>query len=178
MKSLTQGQFNNCIKQAKIRPKLAQELRFVASTSHLSAADWHNNELVAIADRNGNKGVLLIAPDDDLYIVPYELSSGIVSKTGQAQPIICDFCRTWQSGTRAGSITLPNGAHVHDKIGFLCCADLLCSRHVRSQTDASKTSRAHLREDLTDEQRAERLRQRLRQLVTRIGLSPVTSVSV
>lgn len=175
MRSLTQEQFNYYVKQAKIKPKLVQELRFMASASHLSDVDWQSSEMVAITDRSGNKGVLLIAPDDDLYIVPYELSRGIVSKTGQTQPIICDFCRTWQSGTRAGSITFPKGMHTHDRIGFLCCADLLCSRHVRTKTDASKASRAHLREDLTDEQRVERLKGRLRQLAMTMELGSVMS---
>lgn len=177
MRILDQNQFNALVGSARIKPRLARELRFVTSTSQLDDGDWHDIELIGITDRSGNKGVLLMAPQDAMYAVPYELSTGIVSKTGQAQPIICDFCRTWQSGTRAGSISFQRDMHSHDRISFLCCADLQCSQHVRSRTSASRMSRAQLREDLTDNQRVERLKMRLLQLVADMRLEPIDTGS-
>lgn len=173
MKMFDLHQFDILLNAAPIKPRLKGELRFVKSTEGMNEQDWQERELLAIAAKSGNKGVLLLAPDDNIYMLPYEISTGITSKTGQAQPIICDFCRTWQSGTRSGSIVFPKGSRSHDKIGFLCCADLRCSLHVRGKTDAAQTSRSQLREDLVPEQRIDRLKERLQKLVADLELAPV-----
>lgn len=173
MHALTLEQFNDIAQQARIKPKLRRDVRFTASTSHMSVQDWNETELLAITDRSEHRGVLLMAPSDAVYVVAYELSSGIVSSTGQAQPIICDFCRTWQSGLRAGSISFQKDSHSNNRITFLCCADLRCSQHVRSLTSAARTSRAQLREHLTGEQRVERLKDRLKQIVMTMQLAPI-----
>lgn len=176
MKTLTQQQFNTVIAQTAIKPRLREELRFVASTTGMADEDWQEAELLSIADRNGNKGVLLLAPDDDLYIVSYELSRGFASReSGRAQPVICDFCRTWQPGSGAGMITFRRDKQSLNSVSFLCCADLACSKHVRNKTNAARVSRAQLREDLTNDRRIERLKTRLRQLVADLRLEAVTS---
>lgn len=176
MKILSQEQFNQLIAQAQIKPRLKRELRFVASTSGMTEDDWQETELLNIADRNGNNGVLLLVPDDNIYIIPYELSRGLTNRqTGRAQPIICDFCRTWQAGSGAGSISFRKDKQSINSVGFLCCADLACSKHVRTKTSASITSRAQLREDLTNEQRVERLKGRLRQVIADLQLEPIHS---
>lgn len=173
MKALDLKQFNQLIEQAQIKPRLKRELRFITSTSGMTQEDWQESELLTITDRTGNKGVLLMAPDDDLFIIPYELSGGIASRqTGRAQPVICDFCRTWQTGSRAGSISFRKDKQSNNSVGFLCCSDLACSKHVRSKTLAARTSRAQLREDMTDEQRVERLKARLRQIIDNLQLQP------
>jgi hypothetical protein len=173
MKRLTLEQFNTLLDQTAIKPKLKREVRFAASTDSLSDEAFANSELLVVADRSGNRGVLLMGLGDDFYLVGYELSRGIVSKSGAAQPIICDFCRTWQTGSRSGSVLLSKDRSAKTN-GFLCCADLLCSQHVRSLTSAARTSRAQLREDLNDEQRVERLRARLEEVVKRLELPKLT----
>lgn len=174
MKTLTQEQFNQLIAQAQIKPRLQQDLRFVASTAGMTNEDWQEAELLSIADRNGTKGVLLIVPDDDLYVLPYELSRGFASReSGRAQPVICDFCRTWQSGSGSGMISFRRNKQSLNSVGFLCCADVACSKHVRNKTNAARISRAQLREDLTNEQRVERLKTRLRQLIADLRIEPV-----
>jgi flavoprotein len=116
-----------------------------------------------------------LVPDDDIYIVPYEISKGIVSRqTGRAQPIICDFCRTWQAGSGAGNISFQKDKRSLSSVGFLCCADLQCSSHARTKTQASLISRAQLREDITNERRVERLKIRLRQIIAELQLEPVS----
>ncbi|HEX6461797.1 MAG TPA: FBP domain-containing protein [Candidatus Saccharimonadales bacterium] len=174
MHALHQEQFNQLIAKVRLKPRLRRELRFINSTSRMSAEDWREAELLCISDRTGKKGVLLLAPDDDLYVIPYELLKGIANRqTGRAQPIICDFCRTWQSGSGAGNISFQKDARSLNSVGFLCCSDLACSQHVRSKTSASRASRAQLREDITNEQRIERLKSRLRQVITDLHLEPI-----
>lgn len=146
----------------------------VAGATNMTADDWDETELLSITDRSGSKGVLLLSPDENIYVVPYELTRGIVSRqTGRAQPIICDFCRTWQAGSGAGNISFQKDKQSLNSVGFLCCADLQCSRHVRTKTSASVISRAQLREDITNEQRIERLKTRLRQIISDLQLQPV-----
>lgn len=174
MKALNLEQFNQLIAEAQLKPRQKRELRFINSTSAMTAEDWHEAELLGITDRTGNKGILLLAPDDDIYVLPYELSRGIGNRqTGRAQPIICDFCRTWQGGSNAGSISFRKDKQSLNSVGFLCCGDLACSQHVRTKTSASRTSRAQLHEDLTNEQRVERLKGRLRKIIADLGLAPI-----
>lgn len=109
-------------------------------------------------------------PDDTPSIIAYELAQGVAAKsTGRAQPVICDFCRTWQRGSNAASITLQPDYRSNASTTFLCCADLDCSRHVRTLTAAAKMSRAQLREDLNDSGRVERLKDRLRQIIVQLS---------
>lgn len=174
MKALNLEQFNQLIAVAQLKPRLKRELRFINSTSGMTAEDWHEAELLPITDRTGNKGVLLLAPDDDIFVIPYTLSKGIANRqTGRAQPIICDFCRTWQGGSSAGSISFQKDKQSLNSVSFLCCGDLACSQHVRSKTNASRISRAQLRENLTNEQRIERFKGRLRQIIADLGLNPI-----
>lgn len=174
MKMLNLEQFNEIIARAQVSPRLKKDLRFVASTAHMHEEDWQEAELLSITDRSGTKGILLLAPDDAVYIIAYELSKGIVSRqTGQVQPIICDFCRTWQAGSSAGSISFRKDKKSINSVSFLCCADLQCSWHVRGKTVASRVSKAQLREDITHEQRAERLKVRLRQFISDLKLEAI-----
>lgn len=175
MKTLSQDQFNHLIAQVDIKPRLKDELRFVASTAGMTNEDWREAELLSIANKSGNGGVLLLAPEEDIFVIPYELSRGITNRqTGRAQPIICDFCRTWQAGNNAGSISFKKDKRSINSVSFLCCADLKCSQHVRGKTNASRVSKAQLREDLVNEQRVERLRTRLRQIIADLQLQPVS----
>jgi hypothetical protein len=172
MRTLNQEEFNHILQQADIKPRLTRELKFVASTSHLSD-DWSSYELIAIADRNGDKGILLLQPDDTLYIASYELSRRIIdSSTGRERAIICDFCYTWQPGSNAASITFTH-ANTKHKIRFLCCSDLACSQHVRTATKESVVSRAQLREDLSDDDRIARLKTKLVKKVEHLNLAAI-----
>lgn len=174
MLSLTQNTFQDLLNRAPLRARMKREVRFASSVAHLAEDEWAQTELLAISDRSGNRGVLLLqAGSDEIYMASYELKHGLTSSTGRAQPIICDFCRTWQTGSRSGSITLEKPGRDNGSITFLCCADLQCSRHVRSLTGAAKTSRSQLREDMTSEQRVERLLQRIQEISNILGLEPL-----
>jgi hypothetical protein len=167
MRKLTLSTFNELIAESSIKPRLKSELRFINSTEHLSDEEWEERELLAITDRNGNKGVLLVSLDEDFYMLPYEIKTGIVSSsTGRSQSVICDFCQTWQYGNKSGSISFVKSKK--SNVSYLCCADLKCSMHVRNKTIEAKTSRSQLREDLTTEQRIERLKNRVRGYVTQL----------
>lgn len=175
MKTLTQDEFNKILQQVDIKPRLKKELKFVSSTSHLSD-DWSPYELIAITDRTGDKGVLLLQPEDRLYVAQYELSRRIVdASTGRSRAIICDFCYTWQPGSNAASITFVHADSKH-RIRFLCCGDLACSQHVRTMTKAALMSRAQLRENLTNEDRVARLKARLTKNVIQLQIKAIEQV--
>ncbi len=171
MKKRELDEFNELLDRATIKSKLKKELRFVTSVAEISDEEWDERELLAISDRTGNKGVLLVSLDDDFYVLPYELKSSLVSSTGYTQSIICDFCRTWQSGSRAGSISFPLSRT--SSISYLCCGDLKCSMHVRTKTSAAKVSRSQLREDLTIEQRVDRLKTRMKRFISKLPYEPI-----
>ena len=174
MRTLNQEEFNHILRQFDMKSRLKKELKFVASTLHLSS-DWSDYELIAIADRTGNKGVLLLQPQNTLYITQYKLSRRIVdSATGRDRAIICDFCYTWQPGSNAASITFTRADNQHS-IRFLCCGDLACSQHVRTATKASVVSRAQLRENLSDEDRIARLKTKLTKYIEYLGLKVITA---
>lgn len=170
MKKVTSAEFDTLIAESSlVGPRLKRELRFATSVAKVPNEQWDDREFIPITDRTGMRGVLLVQLDDELCVLPYELKFGLTSSTGRAQAIICDICRTWQAGTRAGSITFAKDKRASKTVSYLCCGDLLCSRHVRNQTTAAKTSRSQLREDLTSEQRIERLKSRLRLIIAEIG---------
>lgn len=169
MQSFTLESFNELLAVSPLKPRVKREVRFNASVGHMSDTEWAESELVAVTERSENKGVLIVSVDETTHLLAYEIKRGMASNlTGRAQPIICDLCRTWQSGSRAGSVTFPLPGQ-QKSISYLCCADLRCSAHVRSKTSASKTSRSQLREDISTEERVERLQKRLTQLVKDIN---------
>lgn len=174
MKQLSLDQFNELLNGSGVKPRLKQDLRFVASTEHLSPQDWADTELLAVKDRSGNKGILLLTIASGTYVLPYELQKiAPSSSTGRASSILCDFCMTWQSGTRAGSILFSHHTISRKRLGYLCCLDLGCSSHVRTKTSASKVSRAQVREDMDVPQRIDRLHKRLETLVHALGAHPI-----
>lgn len=175
MKKLTLNQFNDMLELSVVKPRLKRELKFTASTSQVADEDWEGLELLSVKDKSGNKGVLIVDISSGTYILPYELHKiAASSTTGRPSPIVCDICMTWQSGSRAGSISFTQIRNSTTNITFLCCEDLLCSKHVRTLTDASKISRAQLREDVDDSQRVSRLNQRLESLTVALKAVPIS----
>lgn len=174
MQKLTSESFQQLIDTAGIAPRVKREVRFVQSVANIDEAEWDATELLPITDRAGNRGVLVFDAEGGVYATSFEISRGITNRTGKAQPIICDFCRTWQTGSRSGSVTLQKPGRDTGSITFLCCADLDCSKHVRNLTSASRTSRAQLREDMTIEQRVERLTRRVEEICTLLGLQKIS----
>lgn len=136
---------------------------------------WDGYDMFTAITKDGTAGILFIESSEHLYAVPYEISAVRNAATGRSKPIICDFCKTWQAGPRAGHITFKTKRARSDVIGFLCCADLQCSLHVRDMTTAAKTSRSQLRENITAKQRIDRLQLSLRALVERLSLEPLDS---
>lgn len=150
-------------KQARISQRVLRELRFPEDS--LRACE--ERELTAFYDRSGNEGVLVVHLREQLYCLPFTVRKGLVdTTTGRTKPVICDFCCTWQKGGHAASITFKKSDTT--SITYLCCADLLCSLHVRDATPEAALSRSQLREDITPEKRIERLKRRLQVLVDQI----------
>jgi len=160
MQQLTANEFDVLLQQAKIKPRLRRDIRFTLN----AIADWEDRELLAISTKSGREGVVAIELDSNVSVIPYELLARVADTTGRSKPITCDFCHTWQRGGNAGRITFTRKSDGHT-LTFLCCADLQCSLHVRGKTPQALLSRTQLHEDLTTEQRIERLRHKLRNLM-------------
>lgn len=159
--------FAQLLKLNRVKPRLVRDLRF----NPVPSEDWDLYELLPIKTRSENDGLLLIE-SHSLYVAPYEITIGITNKsTGRSKPVTCDFCLTWQQGSKAARITFARPTDDH-RLTYLCCADLACSLHVRSLTPDSTLSRTQLREDVTPEQRVARLQRRLEQLVAKLNLEP------
>lgn len=168
MRPVTSELYDQVIASGGLKPKFMRELR----PKFDLVTDWER-EFITITDRSGNKGVLWIELEGKAYVVPYALSRGIVDKvSGRARPVICDLCYTQQLGTSAARIALSLPGRDGASRSLLCCADLACSDHVRGRTLASRKSKAQLRESISTEDRVERLRRKLTELVTELGVKP------
>ena len=167
MRAITHQEYLATVKAAGLKPKFIAELRPKVD----NRTDWDERDFLAIADRSGNVGILWIELPDGVHILPFELRRGIVDKaTGRAKPVICDLCFTQQLGTNAArlTITMPKAEGTR---GFLVCADLACSAHVRGLTMAGIKSKAQLRETISTEAKIERLQKRLADLVASLEKS-------
>lgn len=171
MRTITLHEFDSYVRQ--LRPSNSLRRRLTAARLADIDEEIHaKRELFAVATKDGNAGILFIELGDQLYGTVYEISDIRDESTGRAKPIICDFCKTWQAGPRAGHVTFKTKRASSNAIGFLCCIDMQCSLHVRDMTDAAATSRSQLRENITTEQRIERLVRSLEALVDRLNLKP------
>ena len=160
------SQFELLLQEAKIKPRLLRELRFDPTEA------WNGRELLAVQTRNRDDGVLIISLEN-IFVTPYTISRRLVDKqTGRSKPVVCDFCFTWQAGGNAARITFARQTDMH-AVTLLCCADLDCSSHVRDKTRASIISRAQLHEDLSERQRADRLKLKLQDLTELLALRPI-----
>lgn len=139
------------LKNARIKPRIIRELRYVPSEIlHSESRDF-----LVIMNKSRSEGVLLF---EDLFY-PFSLTKKAASSTGRVDGIICDICATWQRGSNAARITFAKGDR--RSVSYLVCADLDCSLHVRDMKPESKLSRAQLREHISPEGRIERLHKSL-----------------
>lgn len=150
MKPIIRDEFVALIKKARIKSRLVRDLRFVPE----EISDWEARDFLAVMTKSGAEGAFM-TPDH--RIKPFELHRR-VAKSGRVTPIICEFCSTWQRGSNSAIITFTTKC---GGISHLVCWDLMCSFHVRDMTTASKLSRVQLREDITPEQRVQRLQTKL-----------------
>jgi len=148
------------LKARRTKPRLMRDIRFVPE----EVAHWDKREMLAVFTKSANEGVLFIELDDELVLLPFERGKRIIdSATGRSKSITCDFCKTWQRGSNAAIICFPL-SDGRTK-GYLCCADLDCSLHVRNLTPQSSLSRTQLHEDITTEGRIVRLKKSLHTLI-------------
>jgi hypothetical protein len=173
MNSITSEQFDDLLKAAPIKPRFKRDVKFGASTERLDDGAWSETELLPIWNKSVQGGILLLQPQDTLYMVPFEAVRPASQMGGRVKPVICDFCYTWQASGRGGFITFYPDKSSLDTVSLLCCLDLRCSDHVRTKTPAAVQSRAQLREHISSEGRVERLQRKLQAFITRIDLQPI-----
>lgn len=153
---ITREQFNILVKTVKSR--LRRELKYIPE----EILDWDIRDFLVVTKKQGNEGVLII-PNAEMAVLPFVLERRLPNARGRVEAIICDICATWQRGTHSAVITFWVSSV--RSVSFLCCGDLQCSLHVRGRTRASVLARAQLREQLTSEERIERLHRRLEGIV-------------
>jgi hypothetical protein len=161
---LTNETFEELIKNASIKPRFKRDLKFTKSTENMDESAWANTELLPIWNKSEQGGVLLVQLDDQLRIFPFDASKSNTDTTGRMKSVICDFCYTWRASGEGGFVTFYpfKGGN---SVSFLCCRDLRCSEHVRGKTDAALRSRTQIRENISPDERIERLRNRLDEFI-------------
>jgi len=170
MKKITIDELNGRLKAGKIKLRLRSRLRFNPD----GIKNWEDMEFISVFDQNHREGVILIENFDHSYVIPFSLTTGLTNKsTGRSNAITCDFCATWQIGKNAASITIINPNEPNRTFGYLCCADLDCSSHVRNKTAESVLSRTQLREDLTIDDRITRLKKNLIKIIDNANIQPL-----
>lgn len=169
MNALTSTQFESLLAAADMKPRFKRDLKFTASTEGMDDAAWSETELFPVWNKSKNGGVLLLQPDDDIYAIPFEATVSKADVTGKSRSVICDFCYTWRSGREGGFVTFYPDRSSDNSLSLLCCMELGCSAHVRTKTKAALKSRTQLRENMTNDDRIERLRQKLREFIARIN---------
>lgn len=159
MSPITREQFGILVKP--VRQRLRKELRFVPE----EILDWRNRDFLIVTNKQGSEGVL-IAPLDNGIVLPFAIERRKPNSRGRVEAIICDICATWQRGTHSAVITFwITSTH---SVSFLCCGDLQCSLHVRGMTAASVLARAQVREQLSNDERVDRLNRRLKAIIDTI----------
>lgn len=107
------------------------------------------------------------------FVTPYDdRLIGVALRYGQGgsgKAQLCSICLTTHTGTGvsllAASKTGESGRR-GNTVGILMCTDLACSLYARNKKRPALGNR--YREDLTDEQKAERVRTNLRAFVDRL----------
>lgn len=157
MNTIDRSQLRAMLEAAKIKQRIRRDLRFVPE----EITDWDDRDFIAVMNRSRSEGVLIMSLDV-LHVVPIRLQQRTPNASGRTEPITCDICMTWQRGSNSAIITFDRQK---TSTSFLCCADLLCSLHVRDKTTQSVLSRTQLRESITEHDRIERLRTRLVKII-------------
>ena len=158
----------------KIKKNLQNRINFSFLDS-IPDSEWARYELLSAPTKDNTAGVLLIDIKGSLYATSYEINMMRSLSTGRSVPIICDFCKTWQAGANAGSVTFSTYGKSLGTVTYLCCLDLKCSLNVRGLTKAAKLSRVQLRETISDSDRILRLEKKLLLIVGYLRLQPVPS---
>ena len=73
-----------------------------AVVNDIESSEWNNYEIIGLRTKDRGSGVLLMELDGRLYSALYDINEMRDQSTGLSKPIICDFCKTWQTGERAG----------------------------------------------------------------------------
>lgn len=148
MRPITRDEFAELIRNARIRPRLARELRFVPE----KVTNWPDRDFLVVMNKSQAEGVVIAS---GARLAAFRLFKRTPNNTGRIEAIICDICATWQPGTHSAVLNFEKEA---SSVSFLVCGDLNCSLHVRDKTAAARRSRVQLRETITLEGRIERLR--------------------
>jgi hypothetical protein len=158
MNILTPDQVAALLDATKIKPRIKKSIRFTPE----EITDWGDRDFIVLLDRNRTEGVMIVPLGRGLSAASFRLQRRKPNATGKIEAVICDICATWRRGTESAVISFWRGKST---VSFLCCADLLCSLHVRDKTAAATLSRTQLRESISVEGRIARLKTRLYKMI-------------
>ncbi|PPJ25167.1 hypothetical protein C5E45_18860 [Nocardia nova] len=131
----------------------------------LDAQPWDDLDFFGWNDRSMPGRAYLVTPHDDRLVgvaMRYETGG-----SGRAQ--LCSICLTTHTGSGVSLLTAPKvgeSGRRGNSIGIYMCTDLACSLYARNKKRPALGNR--YREDLTDEEKAERVRTNLRAFVERL----------
>lgn len=117
-------------------------------------------EIIPLCDKAGTSGILLFEDGSERYAAVYTLKRLKPGKAGNLRPVVCDFCFTQRPGTKVALITFNLNREKTKTVAQYICADLACSMHVRGLTDALVIAKSQVSEDITIDDRIERLKRK------------------
>lgn len=173
MKPITAEQFEILLKNASIKPRFKRDLKFRGSTEHMDEMWWAETEMLPVWNKSKNGGVIVIELADERYLVAFDATKPDTDVSGRSKSVICDLCYTWLSGGNGGFVTFYPNKNADRSVSLLCCTDLRCSDNVRTKTSVSFKSRTQLRENMTNDDRVQRLRQKLETFVERLQVERI-----
>ena len=164
MKIIDKNSLDALLAVSHVRPRLRRELKY-----NPQDIDWDTLDFLVVTTAAQDKGVLIVPNDAGYYVAEFDgRRRPKATGNGRIKAAICDICYTWRAGGGVTTITFPLNKGERS-VGVMACLDLQCSHHVRGLTNAARVSRAQLPENLTVEQRVDRLNSRLHDLLERIS---------
>lgn len=152
------GSFVNCSKGEAARLPVPRDL---------ADQPWADLDFLGWSDPSLPGRCYLVAPDDDGGLVGIAFRSATGGGAAKAQ--MCTICLTTHTG---GGVALLTAAKTGESgrrgntVGTLMCTDLACSLYARGRRKPAMGSR--YREDLTSEEKIERVRHNLRAFLDRL----------
>lgn len=117
-------------------------------------------------------GLLFLLCEGDYYATKISKSSVAADRSGRLKPIICDLCYTRMPGSKIAKVTAVRKTDSHS-FTWLICNSLDCSLHSREQTSESVDSKKILGENISVDQRINRLEKHISLIVDTLKLQPI-----
>lgn len=126
---------------------------------------WEDLQFAPVTTKSKNEGALLVDYAEGSLAIPYTLKKPNTNLIGRQAPYICDFCSTWLRSGHSDTITFNLLDEKHHTVSYRVCSELQCHDNIKGLTNDGMHSRTQLRENITDEGRVKRFRNKLNLIV-------------